>query len=119
MGAYFVKQIEGTDDGTQPTYVERSGDMIEKQGGNFLVGTRKYRIVEGNSRPGLRIIIRFPTMEALSSWYDSAEYPRSGRTGSPTLVRTRPSWKATDRASVERRPLPVRAGDGTGAREAR
>ena len=74
MGAYFVLQIEWTEDGAQSTYAERLGDMIEKHGGNFLVGTSKYRVVEGTWRPGLLIVIRFPTMEALSAWYDSEEY---------------------------------------------
>ena len=74
MGAYFVLQVEWMSDEARDTYVERLGDMIEKHGGNFLVGTSRYRVVEGAWRPGLLIVIRFPTMEALSSWYDSEEY---------------------------------------------
>ena len=74
MGAYFVLQIEWKSDEAQRTYVERLGEMIESHGGNFLVATRKYRVVEGTWGPGLLIVIRFPTMEALSAWYDSEEY---------------------------------------------
>lgn len=74
MSGYFVLQIEWTSDEARRTYVERLGKMIESHGGDFIVASRNYRVVEGSWRPGLFIIIKFPTLEALSSWYDSEEY---------------------------------------------
>ena len=74
MSGYFVLQIEWTSDEARRTYVERLGNMIEKHGGEFIVAAREYRVVEGSWRPGLFLIIRFPTTEALSAWYDSEEY---------------------------------------------
>ena len=67
-------QIEWMSDEARHTYVERLGNMIDKHGGDFIVASRDYRVVEGTWRPGLFIVIRFPTMEALSAWYDSEEY---------------------------------------------
>lgn len=74
MGGYFVLQIEWSTDAARKEYIERLGDMISKHGGEFIVASRDYRVAEGAWRPGLFLIIRFPTMEALHDWYDSAEY---------------------------------------------
>ena len=74
MGGYFELQIEWMSDAARQAYIERLGNMIEKHGGDFLVASRNYRVVEGTWRPGLFIVIRFPSMEALSAWYDSEEY---------------------------------------------
>ena len=74
MGGYFVLQIEWGSDEARRSYVERLGNMIQKHGGDFIVASQEYRVVEGRWRPGLFLIIRFPTMEALSAWYDSEEY---------------------------------------------
>ena len=74
MSGYFVLQIERERDAARRTYVERLDDKIRKHGGEYLVASREYRVAEGTWRPGLFIIVRFPTMEALSAWYDSEEY---------------------------------------------
>ncbi len=74
MGGYFVLQIEWNSDGARKQYVERLGDMIEKHHGEFIVASRDYRVAEGTWRPGLLIVIKFPTIQDLSAWYDSEEY---------------------------------------------
>ena len=74
MSGYFVLQIEWKSSDARKTYVERLGDMIQKHGGDYIVASNEYRVVEGNWRPGLLIVIKFPTMKALTEWYDSAEY---------------------------------------------
>lgn len=74
MSEYFVLQIEWADDDARRTYVERLGPMIEKNGGDYIVASRDYRVVEGKWRPGLFLIIKFPSREAFSAWYDSEEY---------------------------------------------
>ena len=74
MSGYFVLQIEWKNSDSRKTYVERLGDMIQKHGGDYIVASNEYRVVEGNWRPGLLIVIKFPTMKALSEWYDSDEY---------------------------------------------
>ena len=74
MGAYFVLQIEWSNDEARSSYVERLGDMIKTHQGSFIVASRDYRVVEGSWKPGRLLIIRFPTMKDLSEWYDSEEY---------------------------------------------
>jgi uncharacterized protein (DUF1330 family) len=74
MSAYFALQIEWTSDEARRSYVQGLGDMIEKHGGDFIVASKDFRVVEGSWKPGLFIVIKFPTMRALSEWYDSEEY---------------------------------------------
>jgi uncharacterized protein (DUF1330 family) len=74
MSAYFVLQIEWTDDEARRSYIEGISGMIEKHGGRFLVSTTDLRTAEGKWRPGRLVVIQFPTRESLSAWYDSKEY---------------------------------------------
>jgi uncharacterized protein (DUF1330 family) len=74
MSGYFVLQVEWSSDDARKQYVERLGDMIRKHHGEYIVASRDYRVVEGKWRPGLLIVIKFPTMQDLSDWYDSEEY---------------------------------------------
>jgi uncharacterized protein (DUF1330 family) len=74
VGAYFVLQIEWKTEEAKQEYVKRLSNMIEKNGGDFIIATSKFRVVEGHWKPGLLIVIRFPSAEQLSAWYDSPEY---------------------------------------------
>ncbi len=74
MGAYFVLQIDWKSDEAKREYVRRLSNMIEEHGGDFIIASSDFRVVEGEWKPGLLIVIKFPTMKQLSAWYDSPEY---------------------------------------------
>jgi uncharacterized protein (DUF1330 family) len=74
VSAYFVLQIQWRSEEAKREYVKGLSNMIEAHGGDFIIATSNFRVVEGEWRPGLFIVIKFPTMEHLSAWYDSAEY---------------------------------------------
>jgi uncharacterized protein (DUF1330 family) len=74
MSAYFVLQIEWTSDDARRAYIEGISGMIEKHGGQFIVSSTDFRVAEGNWRPGRLVVVKFPTMQSLSAWYDSEEY---------------------------------------------
>lgn len=78
VSGYFVLQIEWKSADARGTYVEQLGKMIEKHGGEFIIASGDYRVVEGNWRGGRLIVVKFPSVQALSAWYDSEEY-RSAR----------------------------------------
>ncbi len=61
-------------DEAKRSYVEGLSDMISRNGGEFIIASSDFRVVEGKWRPGLLIVIKFPTMKSLSAWYDSEEY---------------------------------------------
>jgi uncharacterized protein (DUF1330 family) len=74
MTAYFVLQIEWTSDEALRSYIQGLSDMIEKHAGRFIVSSTTFQVVEGKWGPGRLVMIEFPTKQALSDWYDSAEY---------------------------------------------
>jgi uncharacterized protein (DUF1330 family) len=74
MSAFFVLQIEWTSEEARKSYVQGLSNMIERNGGRFVVSSKDFQVVEGNWRPGRLIVIEFPTRQALSNWYDSEEY---------------------------------------------
>ena len=78
MSGYYILQIDWNSDEARKRYIELLGDQIEKHHGEFIVASRDYRVVEGEWGRGLLVVIKFPTMEDLSAWYDSPEY-RSAR----------------------------------------
>ena len=74
MSAYFVLQIDWTDEAGRKRYIEGLAGMIEKHGGHYIVASRDFRTVEGHWENPLLVIIEFPSMEELRGWYDSPEY---------------------------------------------
>ena len=62
MSGYFVLQVEWNSPPARETYVERLGSMIEQHGGEFPIASRNYRVVEGSWKPGMFIVIKFPSM---------------------------------------------------------
>ena len=47
---------------------------IQKFGGRFIVRGGPIEKLEGNLQLHRLVVIEFPTMDALKSWYSSAEY---------------------------------------------
>jgi uncharacterized protein (DUF1330 family) len=74
MSAYFVLQIEWTSDEARQAYIQGLSDMVEKNGGRFIISSTDFQVVEGKWRPGRMVVIEFPTKQSLSNWYESAEY---------------------------------------------
>lgn len=74
MSAYFVIQLEWTDDSARQSYIKGLSGMVEKYGGRYIVSSQDPKAVEGTWRSGRLVVIEFPTMKALSDWYESAEY---------------------------------------------
>ena|SRR5215475_10256670 len=54
--------------------VDAPAPLIAKFGGRFLVRGGKHEVLEGTWRPHRLVVIEFPSMEALTSWYNSPEY---------------------------------------------
>ncbi len=74
MSAYFLLQIEWTSDAARRSYIDGLSGMIEKQGGEFIVSSTNLRLAEVRWGPGRLGVIKFPTMQSLSAWFDSEEY---------------------------------------------
>ena len=74
MAAYLIADTDITDHQTYDEYKRQVAPVISKFGGRFLVRGGKQTVFEGAWRPHRLVVIEFPNMEALTSWYNSPEY---------------------------------------------
>jgi|SRR5271170_3537212 len=74
MTAYFVAQIAWNGPEARQAYITGLLGMVEKHGGRYLVTSSESRVVEGKWLPGRLVVVEFPTMQALTEWYESEEY---------------------------------------------
>ena len=74
MAAYLVADTEIVDHQIYDEYKRQVAPVIAKFGGRFLVRGGKHSVLEGTWQPHRLVLIEFPNMEALRSWYNSPEY---------------------------------------------
>jgi uncharacterized protein (DUF1330 family) len=74
MRAYVIADIDVTDPGGYEAYRKRVPSTIVAHGGRFLTRGGALEVLEGSWSPKRLVIVEFPSMAALRSWYDSLEY---------------------------------------------
>jgi uncharacterized protein (DUF1330 family) len=74
MPAYLVANIDVTDPAGYEEYRKRVLPTIVTHGGRFLARGGTLDVLEGSWTPKRLVIIEFPSMVALKSWYGSPEY---------------------------------------------
>ena len=74
MSAYLITQIAWTNPAARQEYIEKLGKVAESFGGRWIVASSEPKVVEGQWKPGRLVVAEFPTMEALTKFYESAEY---------------------------------------------
>ncbi len=73
--AYLVAVLEVSDlNAYFETYERPVFPMLAKAGAEVLVGSPSVSVLEGDYGATWTAIVRFQTMEALETWYGSAEY---------------------------------------------
>ncbi len=75
MKYYVVAEVNVTDESWVPEYAENVTRMVEQHGGKYLARTPDSERVEGDRElPHVFVIIEFPSKEAATGFYSSAEY---------------------------------------------
>jgi uncharacterized protein (DUF1330 family) len=75
MPAYYVAEHIITDPAKFEEYRLKVGPMIAKNGGRYLTKGGSHKMPEGGHwKPERVVIIEFPDMGSLNTWYHSAEY---------------------------------------------
>ncbi len=74
MPAYLIADVEVTDPAGYEEYRKRVPALVAAYGGRFLARGGALTILEGAWRPKRLVVIEFPDMAALKSWYDSPAY---------------------------------------------
>ena len=75
MKHYVVAEVNVTDDSWVPSYLENVTKLVEAGGGKYLARTPNFEKIEGvREGPQIFVIIEFPSKNAATSFYESAEY---------------------------------------------
>lgn len=74
MAAYLIADVDVADQRIYDEYKRRVAPLVAKFGGRFLVRGGAHVVLEGTWQPHRLVVIEFPSMETLRSWYDSPEY---------------------------------------------
>jgi uncharacterized protein (DUF1330 family) len=75
MKYYAVAEIEITDPGWVPAYIENTTRLVEQHGGRYLTRTPKIETIEGDHEPPqIYLIIEWPSKKVAETFYASDEY---------------------------------------------
>ncbi len=74
MAAYIVADIEITDSDAYETYRQQVPALIAAHGGRYLVRGGAVEVLEGSRVPRRQVILEFPDMAHLQSFYNSPQY---------------------------------------------
>ena len=74
MAAYLVADIEVTDSAGFAEYQQKVPATIAAHGGRYLVRGGAAETLEGAWAPKRCVVLEFPTMAQLKTWYASPEY---------------------------------------------
>ena len=76
MPAYFVAELEITDQTGMDPYRAAVPAALEQYGGRFLTRGGATELVEGGPEPKRVVILEFADKAAVKRWYNSPEYQK-------------------------------------------
>jgi uncharacterized protein (DUF1330 family) len=76
MPAYFVAELDVTDQAAMEPYRAAVPATLAQYGGRFLVRGGATELVEGQPEPKRVVIVEFADPAALKRWYNSPEYQK-------------------------------------------
>jgi uncharacterized protein (DUF1330 family) len=76
MPAYFVVELEITNQTAMAAYRAAVPATITQYGGRFLTRGGGTELVEGGPEPKRIVILEFPDAAAVKRWYNSPEYQK-------------------------------------------
>ncbi len=74
MAAYVIADIEVTDREGFAEYQQKVPATIAAYGGRYLVRGGASEVLEGSWSPRRCVVLEFPSMAQLKTWYASPEY---------------------------------------------
>jgi len=74
MTAYLIANVDVHDPAAYEAYRSRTGAIVARHGGRFIVRGGKVHVLEGDPIVHRLVIIEFPDLAAAHGFYDSPEY---------------------------------------------
>lgn len=104
MAGYYIGEIEVTDTDAYETYKPKAQAAIAAHGGEYIVRGGATHTLEGTPPAGRVVILKFPDVEAVKTWFRSDDYAEAH------AIRSRAAVSRT--FAVEGLDLPPAAGRG-------
>ena len=76
MPAYLIADVEVHDPDIYAEYRRQVLPLIQQYGGRFIVRGGAHEVLEGAWKPQRIVVIEFPDMATLKTWYNSPEYAK-------------------------------------------
>jgi uncharacterized protein (DUF1330 family) len=74
MAAYLVVEVTGvSDESGLGEYATQVPHLVERYGGRYIA-RGPAQVIEGEHRPGMLVLLEFPSLEQIQAMYDSEEY---------------------------------------------
>jgi uncharacterized protein (DUF1330 family) len=77
MSAYVVSEVQIVDEDAAAHYRRWAAESIATYGGRYLARGAEAIVVEGEPTNRQLVIVEFPSMDQLRTWYSSPEYARA------------------------------------------
>ena len=74
MASYLIADVTLIDTAAYETYRQQVPAIIAAYGGRYLVRGGETKLLEGSRSPNRTVVLEFPTMDALKTFWDSPEY---------------------------------------------
>lgn len=74
MSAFVVGHFEIRDEEGFNSYAERGLKIVAAAGGEFVMGGKLARVLNGEHDRSTFVLLKFPDQEAVGEWYDSDAY---------------------------------------------
>lgn len=77
MGAYVISEVEKVEEDAWNKYRQLASKSIAEYGGKYLVRGATQDVLEGSPSSSLIVLIEFPDMDTVKTWYSSEEYSKA------------------------------------------
>jgi uncharacterized protein (DUF1330 family) len=75
MAAYIIGRVQMRDPPWVAEYGPKTGALVTKHGGKFIVRGGKMERLEGKEAlPSVMVVLEFPSMEQATAWYNDPDY---------------------------------------------
>ena len=74
MSGYLIAQLNVKNIEPYKKYIEKVTPLVKKFGGEYIVRSGKYEVVQGEWKYPRNVIIKFPSYQSAIDFYKSDEY---------------------------------------------
>ena len=74
MSAYFILDMTVLNTDKLQEYGNGVLKLAQKHGGEFIIQSNNHEVIEGDWRPPLLVIVRYPNRQAIHDLYNDPEY---------------------------------------------